>query len=169
MATLFAGSAMPVRSGAQVFITVVTRLLPNAPTRARSDASGGRRGGPHPGSCTSGNEKGTPARRAPSAGQAACCPAAKMPADCTPMLLLVPSATNRANTCGSVRGVVTPSDSEVDRGEEGSAHAATASDVPRTTRETNLLMKACSCGCCGCCCYCACRIYPAPGILGNNR
>src|SRR5690349_151109 len=142
MATLFAGSAMPVRSGAHVFITVVTRLLPNAPTRARSDASGGRSGGPHPGSCTSGSENGTPARRATSAGHAACCPAAKMPAACTPILLLVPRATNRANTCGIVRGVMTLADpGAAERGATGSAHAANASDVPRTMTETVLLMK----------------------------
>src|SRR5690349_3543581 len=137
IATLFAGSVRPERNGAQVFITVVTRSLPNPPTRARSDASGGTSGGPHPGSCTSGNENGMPARRATSAGQAACWPAAKIPADCTPMLLLVPSATNRANTCGIVSGVVALGDpGAAARGATGSAHAANANDVPRTTRET---------------------------------
>ena len=142
MATLFAGNVTPVRSGEHVFITVVTRLLPKAPTRTRSDASGGRSGGPQPGSCTSGNENGTPARRPTSAGQAACCPDAKMPADCTPMLLLVPSATNRANTCGIVRGVVTLADPRaVEGGATGSAHATNANDVPRTAREAILLME----------------------------
>src|SRR6478672_6513673 len=143
MATLFAGSETLVRNGAQVFITVVTRSLPNAPTRTRSDASGGRSGGPHPGSCTSGNAKGTPARRASSAGQEACWPAAKMPADWTPMLLLVPRATNRANFSAIVGAVVRLAEVASRAGEEGaigSEHAANASDAPRMAREGIRLM-----------------------------
>src|SRR6185436_9364457 len=96
MATLFAGSVTPACSGAQVVMTVVTRSLPNAPTRTASAASGGRSGGPQPGSRTSGNEKGDPTRAASCAGHAARWPEAKIPADCTPILLLVPSATYRA-------------------------------------------------------------------------
>jgi hypothetical protein len=58
------------------------------------------------------------------------------------MLLLVPRATNRANTCGIVRGVVTLADPRaIEGGATGSAHATNANDVPRTTREGILLME----------------------------
>src|SRR5687768_9268988 len=92
----------------------------------------------------SGSENGTPTRRASSAGHAARWPAAKIPADCTPWLLLVPSATNRAKSARALTGATLaagPGDvpnggaALEDGGAVGSAHATTTSSAPRGVRE----------------------------------
>src|SRR5437867_4444415 len=138
MATLFAGRVTPACSGAQVFMTVVTRSLPNAPTSTASAASGGSSGGPHPGSCTSGSENCAPTWAASCAGHAALCPAAKMPADCTPMLLLVPRATYRWKTSAAVGGKSSRDGAGMPgarRGESGSVQAVNANAAPMSARE----------------------------------
>ena len=66
------------------------------------------------------------AREASCAGQAAFCPAEKIPADWTPMLLLVPSATYRANVFAAVcLASITSVVLGVIGADTGSAHAAT--------------------------------------------
>src|SRR5215207_2446317 len=138
IATLLVGGTIPDISGMQVVITAFTRSsptpkAPNAATSAMFAASGGISGGLHPGSCTRGSENATPARAASWAGQAARCAAAEIPADWTPWLLLVPSATYRAKASGAVirRGPLS--------GESGgggaaiSVQAARARVAPRRT------------------------------------
>src|SRR5207244_836374 len=57
------------------------------------------------------------------------CPAAKIPADCTPMLLLVPSATKRSNSCAAL--------DDAAAGPSGSEHAATTHTSPERIKRAN--------------------------------